>query len=65
LKGLNADDLECENNTAHNYYLLEGLGLASAEKETLWGGTVAPTKRKAGTQAKRKSGKGGNELGRR
>ncbi|KAJ7348995.1 hypothetical protein DFH08DRAFT_998340 [Mycena albidolilacea] len=75
LKGLNADDLERENNTARNYYsyrlfadfvcpqlyLLEGLGLASAEKETLWGGTVTPTKRKAGTQVKRKSGKGGKQ----
>ncbi|KAJ7795040.1 hypothetical protein B0H14DRAFT_2392076 [Mycena olivaceomarginata] len=59
LKTLNVEELERENNAARNYYLLEGLGLDNAEKETLWGGTVAPTKRKAETQGKRKSGKGG------
>jgi hypothetical protein len=59
LKTLNVEELERENNATRNYSLLEGLGLDNAEKETLWGGTVAPTKRKAETQGKRKSGKGG------
>ncbi|KAJ7763082.1 hypothetical protein B0H14DRAFT_3510716 [Mycena olivaceomarginata] len=52
LQGLNTQSLERANNTAQNYYLLNNLGLGDAQKEMLWGGTVAHTKRKAEVQAK-------------
>jgi hypothetical protein len=48
LRKMDARDLERTNNKARNHFLLHSVGLADAEKETLWGGTVAPQKRKAG-----------------
>jgi hypothetical protein len=56
LKGMAADTLERENNAARNYYMLNGLGLGDAHRETLWGGAVVPAKRKAPAEAKQ-SGK--------
>jgi hypothetical protein len=58
LKTMSAERLERENITAQNYYVLNHLGLNDAQKETLWGGAVAPpAKRKARKQGQRK-GKG-------
>jgi hypothetical protein len=48
LRKMDARDLERANHKARNHFLLHSVGLADAEKETLWGGTVAPQKRKAG-----------------
>lgn len=54
LKTLTAEALQRENYAAANYFLLNGLGLGDADKETLWGGAVVPAKRKA---AEKKGGK--------
>jgi hypothetical protein len=55
LKSLDGQALSRENNAAWNYFMMSGLGLGNAEKETLWGGAeiLAPPKRKAA------KGKGG------
>ncbi|KAK7050137.1 hypothetical protein R3P38DRAFT_2504189 [Favolaschia claudopus] len=49
LMKMDAETLGRENNAARNRYMLNGLGLGDAAKETLWGGTKAPPpqKRKA------------------
>lgn len=63
LKGMTVDDLERENNAARNYYMLNSLGLSNTQKETLWGGAIAPpVKRKPPTQGKRKGKKARKEL---
>ncbi|KAJ7743980.1 hypothetical protein B0H14DRAFT_3514772 [Mycena olivaceomarginata] len=52
LQKMDAKALTGENNRARNRYMLDGMGLGDAEKETLWGGAEAPlTKRKAKKQS--------------
>ncbi|KAK6996614.1 hypothetical protein R3P38DRAFT_3221658 [Favolaschia claudopus] len=60
---MDGEALERENNSARNRYMLEGVGLGNAARETLWGGSVAPpAKRKAGNDDGRKeSGKRGRK----
>jgi hypothetical protein len=64
LKGMSGDGIEKENNAARNYFMLNSLGLSDAEKETLWGGAVAPpaVKRKAPAKEKRRSKKARKEV---
>ncbi|KAJ7752155.1 hypothetical protein B0H16DRAFT_1460123 [Mycena metata] len=45
LKKMSTEELVHENNNARNYYMMRGLGLGDTEKETLWGGAVAPPQR--------------------
>ncbi|KAF8142772.1 hypothetical protein K438DRAFT_1994619 [Mycena galopus ATCC 62051] len=58
LRKMDAKQLEAENNTARNYYMLHALQLGEPQKETLWGGAVSPApkrKRADGTAAKGKA----------
>jgi hypothetical protein len=66
LKGMSADEIDKENNAAHNYFMLNSLGLSDAEKDTLWGGVVArpAAKRKAPPKEKRGSEKRGSKKAR-
>jgi hypothetical protein len=58
LKQMDAATLERENNKARTYYMLNGMGLGDAQRETLWGGTVAPpAKCKSPNQKRKGSGK--------
>jgi hypothetical protein len=54
---MDAESLSRQNNAARNYYMLNGVGLGDAAKETLWGGAEVPAKRKAATEGKKKGGK--------
>jgi hypothetical protein len=42
LKKMDTEMLERENNKVRTYYMLNGMGVGDAQKETLWGGAVAP-----------------------
>ncbi|KAJ7791852.1 hypothetical protein B0H14DRAFT_2624629 [Mycena olivaceomarginata] len=58
LQKMDTKALMGENNRARNHYMLDGMGLGDAEKETLWGGTEAPlTKHKAKKQNGKKPSK--------
>jgi hypothetical protein len=58
LQKMDTKALTGENNRARNQYMLDGMGLGDAEKETLWGGTEALlTKHKAKKQNGKKPSK--------
>jgi hypothetical protein len=57
LRTMDAEGLTRQNNSARNYYMLNGLGLGDAAKETLWGGSEVPAKRKAAKEGRKKGGK--------
>jgi hypothetical protein len=52
LKSLDAGALERENNAARNCYMLRGLGLSAAAKETLWGGADSALAQPKGAKRK-------------
>jgi hypothetical protein len=59
LQAMDAEGLARENTIARNQFMIDGLGLGNAAKETLWGGADVPptTKHKSGGEGRKGSRK--------